>query len=178
MSKKIVAAYAHGSKLFHWLIAVIVIFMLSFSFFLSDLAEQYQPLAYTLHKSFGLTVLIIMLARFFWIHHRGKPILPLHLPRWERLLAKWVQFSLYFFLFAMPMSGWILSVAENRVPSFFGLFRMPLPLVANKELAEIMDQTHKAIAGILIALIVLHVLGALKHYFIDKDRILQRMWRG
>jgi cytochrome b561 len=152
--------------------------MLSGSFFLGNLPEQYQPSAYMMHKSFGLTLLFLVLARFFWIQYAGKPALPKTVPMWQKILSRTVHYSLYLLLICMPLCGWVMSVAGNRVPSYFGLFQMPLPIKANKALSEFMDQSHKTIAWILIALIVLHIAGAIKHHFIDKDNVLKRMLPG
>jgi cytochrome b561 len=176
--RKKVAYYSKGSKFFHWLIAIIVIAMLSGSFFLGSLPDQYQPSAYMIHKSFGLTVLFLVIARLFWIHHTGKPALPNTVPMWQRILSRTVQYSLYVLLICMPVCGWVMSVAGGRVPSYFGLFAMPLPIKANEALSEFMEESHKIIAWILIALIVLHIAGAIKHHFIDKDNVLKRMLPG
>lgn len=178
MLKQAVDTYSKSSKIIHWLSAVIVIAMLSLSFFLEDLPERYQPLGYLTHKSFGLVVLFLLFLRIIWIFYRGKPSLPPTVPGWQKILARSVQYGLYIFLFAMPMSGWIMSVAANRTPIFFGLFPVPLPITPNKELATFMNETHEVIAWILIVLIVLHVAGAMKHYFLDKDDVLQSMLPG
>ncbi len=169
--------YSLGSKLFHWLIAVIVIAMLSVSFFLDDLSGAIKPTAIMLHKSLGLTVFLLMILRAFWIVHTGKPALPTTVARWERCLSHLVQYSLYLFLLLMPLCGWIMSIAANKTPSFFGMFNAPLPwIVPNKALAQWMFSAHETIAWIIIALLCLHIAGALKHYFMDRDKVLQRMW--
>ena len=117
-----------------------------------------------------------MIVRFAWIKYYGKPALPATVPVWEKILARIVQYSFYLFLVAMPICGWIMSMAGNRIPSYFGLFKMPLPGIGpNKVLAELMFQSHKTIAFILIALIVFHVAGAIKHHYIDKDDVLRKM---
>ena len=175
---KRVHAYSGGSKVFHWLIAFIVISMLSGSFFLDDLPKQYQSNAFMIHKSLGLTVLFLMIARFLWIQLYGKPALPTTVPRWQKIVSRIVQYSLYLFLITMAMCGWIMSVAAERVPSYFGLFSLTLPIEPNKALAKLMDQSHKTIAWVLIILITLHVAGAIKHHFIDKDNVLKRMLPG
>lgn len=72
-----------------------------------------------------------------------------------------------------------MSVAADRIPNYFGLFKAPLPWIEpNKSLAKLMAESHEIIAWILIAFITLHVLGALKHHFIDKDNVLKRMLPG
>ena len=172
---KEITKYSTISKIFHWLIFIIVTLMLSGSFFLDDVPENYQGTAYMLHKSFGLIVLFLMLVRMFWIMYSGKPALPSTVSRWDKILSRIVQYSLYIFLIAQAMSGWVLSVAADKVPSIFGLYKVPLPIQPNKILASLMDNTHKVIPWILIGLIVLHTAGALKHHFIDKDNVLKSM---
>lgn len=167
--------YSKGAKVFHWLIAAIVIGMLAGSFFLGNVPERYQPSAYMIHKSLGLTVLFLIVAGFFWIKYTGKPVLPHNIPTWQKLLARTVQYSLYVLLVCMPLSGWIMSVAGGRIPTYFGLFSMPLPIKASKALSQLMNQSHKTIAWILITLVVLHISGALKHHFINKNNVLREM---
>ena len=172
-----IKTYAFGSKLFHWLVALIVLIMLSGSFFLGDLPETIKPTAIMIHKSLGLTVLCLMILRVCWIIHSGKPALPPTVPLWERYFSHIVQYSLYCFLFLMPLCGWVMSVAAAKPPSYFGLFKVPLPWITpNKPLAQWMFSAHQTIAWIIIALLCLHIAGALKHYFMDKDNVFQRMW--
>ncbi|WP_126337755.1 cytochrome b [Legionella spiritensis] len=174
--KKKVESYSAGSKFLHWIIALIVITMLSVSFFLDDLPDSLQGVAFTIHKSLGVTVLVLVLLRLVWLMAFGRPSLPLAMPGWQKKMAHGVQYSLYVFLLLMPICGWIMSTAANRAPMYFGMFSLPIPLVpVNKQLAGFMKECHETIAWILIALIVLHVAGALKHHFIDKDNVLRRM---
>ena len=176
MSHTEVREYSRGSKILHWVIGIIVLMMLSMSFFLDDVPDQYQSSAYMIHKSIGLTILMLMVIRLFWIVHFGKPALPRTVSLWERVLSRVVQYSLYVLLFAMPLCGWIMSVAGNRVPVFFGLFQVPLyGIPVNKALSKLMSQSHETIAWMLIGLITLHVTGALKHYLINKDNVMSRM---
>lgn len=177
MKSQDVKPFSLLSKIMHWLIACIVIPMLALSFFLEDLPNTMQGTAFLIHKSLGLTVLLIMLFRLFWIHYRGRPALPPEMPGWERVFSRTVQYAFYFFLILMPMAGWILSTVSNHIPSYFGLFPLPFPgITANEHLANIMDDAHKIMAWILIGLLFLHVSGALKHHFWNKDQVLKRMW--
>lgn len=176
---KVVTGYSSGSKFFHWIIALIVILMLAGSFFLDDLADAMKPFAYMMHKSFGLTVLVLMLLRLFWILYTGRPSLPDTVPLWQKIMARTVQYSLYVFVILMPIVGWMMSVAADRTPVYFGLFPVPLPWIEpNKELASFLAECHTTIAWIIIGLLVLHVAGAFKHYFINKDGVVQRMLPG
>ncbi len=177
MRSRALKQYSTVSKILHWLIAFAVLGMLCVGFFLDDIPEQYQATAYMLHKSTGLTILMLMIIRFIWIHASGKPPLPATTKLWERVLTRIVQYSFYVLLIMMPLSGWIMSVAAGRIPVYFGLFKVPFPgIEENKSLAEFMVSSHVTIAWIIIAFIVLHVAGALKHHFINRDDVLRSMW--
>lgn len=179
MSNKLVSSYSPGSKILHWVIALIVITMLTGSFFIESLPKEYIGSAFMWHKSFGITVLFLMLLRLVWIVIKGKPALPVTVPAWERIFSHIVHYALYFFVILMPICGWIMSMAGDRIPNFFGLIKLPLPWISpNKELAELMAQAHNTIAWIIIALLILHIAGALKHHFINKDKVLRRMLPG
>lgn len=173
---KIVKSYSGVSKFFHWIIALIVILMLSGSFFLGSLPAPLKSQAFMFHKSFGITVLILMVLRLLWLAYAGKPPLPVTVPLWQKFFAHLVQYSLYFFLLLMPICGWLMSVAANKPPVFFGMFSLSLPWITpSKALAEFFELCHNTIAWILIALIILHICGAIKEHFIDKDGVLLRM---
>ena len=176
MNKNLVFRYSPLSKLIHWLTAFLVISMLSVGFFLNDIPEQFKGIAYMLHKSTGITILFIMIVRLTWIILHGKPKLPPFIKPWEQNVSRIVYFSLYLFLFVMPLSGWIMSVAANKIPEYFGMFKAPLPWVgSNKPLAGLMSNAHEIIAWILIVLITVHVLVILKHPIKGNNSILKRM---
>lgn len=169
--------YSNISKILHWMIAVMVLLMLSGSFFLSSLPENFQPVAYMYHKSSGLTVLFLMIMRLFCIYLFGRPPLPESVPLWDRCLSRLVQYTLYVVLLVMPLSGWIMSMAGGRIPVYFGLFPVAFPgIPISDSLHEWMDLGHKTIAWVLIALISTHILGALRQYFIKKNQVLQQMF--
>ncbi len=171
--------YSPVAKLLHWFVAVVVIIMLSVTFFFDELSNHNRSTAFMLHKSFGLTVLVLMIVRFIWIHITGKPKLPDSIPGWQKFMSRFVQYSLYLLLIAMPITGWVLSVAANKAPVYFGMFQVPLPgIEPNKALAGLMSETHQILAWVIIAFVSLHVAAALKHHFIDKDNVLERMLPG
>jgi cytochrome b561 len=176
-TNKDVIRYSSVSKCFHWAIALIVVVLLIVGFLMGELKESIQPTVYTIHKSFGLTVLALMILRLLWITHAGRPPLPVSVPRWEVILSRVVQYSLYFVLIIMPLSGWIMSTAAKHIPVYFGLIEIPFPgIQPNKPLAEFFNQIHITLAWVIIGLVLLHIAGALKHHFIDKDDVLKSMW--
>ncbi|WP_298622770.1 cytochrome b [uncultured Legionella sp.] len=176
MNKNVDARYTSSTKWLHWIIALAVILMLFMGFFLDDIPERFQGMAYMLHKSIGITILFLMILRFIIVHVHTRPPLPESIKLWEKVLSRFVQYGFYILLLLMPLSGWIMSVASEYVPSYFGLFNMPLPWISpNKPLAKFMNESHGIIAWILVVFICLHILGALKHHFIDKDNVLKSM---
>jgi cytochrome b561 len=173
---KDVVTYSGGFKCLHWLVAMLVLAMLGLGFFLGDMPSVLKATAYMLHKSTGLTILGLMLIRVVWIWGAGKPRLPETVPFWERVLASIIQYALYVFLIAMALSGWLMATASNKIPVYFGWFPVPFPgLSPNEILADWMYSAHGVIAWILVCLVGLHMAGALKHWLIQKDDVLQRM---
>lgn len=171
--------FSPTSKVLHWFIALLVIIMLCGGFFLDGLPESIKGMAISYHKSTGLTILFLMILRIIWIHAAGRPPLPESMKMWEKMTARIVQYGFYILLILMPLSGWIMSVSDNRIPTYFGLFQLPLPWIhPDKSLADLMFESHRTIAWVLIVFIGLHIAGALKHHFIDKDNVLKRMLPG
>jgi cytochrome b561 len=84
----------------------------------------------------------------------------------------------YILMIVMPLTGWLMIGANGKAApvDFFGLFTVDTAVGKNAGLAEVAHEGHEFLATPLIILIVLHVLGALKHQFIDHMPFLQRMW--
>lgn len=167
----------HGvTKFLHWFIAFFIIAMLVVGFFLEDIPSDWQGLAYTGHKSIGISLLFLMIFRFFWVLRTGKPALPKATPVWERVLARSVQYALYLDVVAMVLIGWIMSTAAGYIPDYFGLYPWAFPgIEPDKALAEKLVVAHEYGAWVLIGLLVAHTAGALKHHLIDKDNVLKSM---
>jgi cytochrome b561 len=129
-----------------------------------------------LHKSIGLTILVLTLIRLgVRVRHRA-PALPFGTPVWQRILARGTHVGFYLLLIGMPLGGWAASSAAGRDISFFGLFNWPLlPIGGGREVAGQFMDMHELGAKALYVLLALHVIGALKHHFVDRDDVLQRM---
>lgn len=179
MDKKIIRSYSPLMKTLHWLIAIAVIAMLCFGLFMDDIPQDYKVQAFSVHKSVGLTILLLMVIRIVVAHYSKKPALPESMKVWEKVLARFVQYGFYILLILMPLSGWLMSTAANKIPVYLGLFSLPFPGVSpDKSLAHFMQGSHELLADIIFVFILLHVCGALKHYFIDKNDVLQTMLRN
>lgn len=158
----------------HWLMAILIISLLSVGLYMVTLPIGLQKLKlYGMHKEFGLLVLGLVVIRLAWRLINVTP--ELSLPWYERIAARLMHWALYVLMVAMPISGWLMTSAAGLPPSFFGLFTLPGLIAANQPLLPVLETTHQWIGYTLIAAIVLHTLAALKHHFIDKDDILRRM---
>ena len=94
---------------------------------------------------------------------------------YERFLARFTHAALYVLLFAMPLSGWMMSSARGFPVSWFGFFTLPDLVAKNKSLYEALLTTHETLAWVLGAVVTLHVAAALKHHFMHRDDVLRRM---
>lgn len=175
--KNTLERYGVVAKTFHWTVAVLVLGMLALGLYMAGLdLSPFKFKLYFWHKSVGATILILMTLRLFWKLLNVKPAaLPTH-ETWERALAKLIHILLYVCLFAMPLSGWVMSSAKGIAISVYGWFTLPAIVAENKELARLAVDVHEITAWVLIGCIVLHLSGALKHHFIDKDSTLRRMF--
>lgn len=168
--------YSTVSLILHWLIAALIVVQV----LLIQAHEATDgPISrefVQIHKSVGLTILVLTLGRIGWRIANPAIALPDAMRRWEKLLARATHVLFYVFLIAMPLVGWAASSAAGREILWFGLFEWPaLPIDGGRETARDLMDLHELAAKGLYVLIALHLAGALKHQFIDRDNVLHRM---
>ena len=164
------------SQLLHWLIVGLLIVQVTLAEMADELPVGVKKLTILArHKSFGITILALALLRLAWRLRNPTPLLPGTLKPYERALARITHVMLYVLLFAMPLSGWMMSSARGFPVSWFHLFQLPDLVPKNKALYEALLTTHGTLAAVLAVVVALHVAGALKHHFIHKDDVLRRM---
>jgi cytochrome b561 len=169
------ARWGSVAQTLHWLIVALIITQVGLALAASQLHGMPKLAMLARHKSVGITILMLAVVRLLWRLVNPKPPLPLTLKPYERFLANFTHAALYVIIFAMPLSGWIMSSARGFPVSWFGLFQLPDLVAKNRPLYEAMLNTHGALALALAVLATLHVLGALKHHFVLKDTVLRRM---
>ncbi|WP_158808264.1 cytochrome b [Beijerinckia sp. L45] len=169
---------------FHWLIALGVLLLICIGLAMTNLglAPMRQFQLYQLHKSIGITVLILSLLRLIWRFGHRPPPLPAAMPRLEQRAASATHGVLYGLIIGMPLTGWaMVSASKYNIPTvLYGLVPWPhLPVFAtlpNKAAVEaVLKQVHEYGAWVLIALLVLHVGAALRHHFALRDDTLWQM---
>ena len=130
------------------------------------------------HRTIGLSILGLTGARIVWRMVRPLPPLPSHTPFWEALLARGVQVLLYAALIAMPIIGWLGSSANGDDVAFLGLVPLPPLTEPDQDFGDRVFQVHAAVGYAILALLVLHISGALRHHLLKRDGVLTRMVSG
>ena len=176
------ASYNRYSRWLHWLTAGLIVFTIILGW-RNETHDAFRLTRITLHKSIGITILLLTFLRVgLRLAYKAPPEPPM--PRWQALAAKGLHFGFYIVMVAMPLTGWLMVSTSVRPIPFFGLFEVPhLPFVpieaGHGPVHELFETIHKLIAKVLIyGMIPLHVLAALKHQFVDKDEVIQHMVPG
>lgn len=160
----------------HWIIALLIFTAIPLGIYMHDLPLSPEKLKlYSWHKWIGVTIFLLALLRLFWRSTHRPPALPQTMPAWERFAAHTVHFLLYLLIFAIPISGWLMSSAKGIQTVWFGVLPLPDLVDKDKGLADIFKTMHVSLNLMLIGLLLAHVGGALKHHFIERDEILERM---
>lgn len=160
----------------HWLIAFALLATFSLGLYMHDLPLSPEKLKlYSWHKWAGVTIFLLVLFRLIWRWTHQPPELPETMAPLARTAAKLMHWLLYFLMIAIPISGWLMSSADGYQVVYFGVLPLPDLLSKNKELGAALTVVHQVLNFTLAALVVGHVLAALKHYFVDRDDILSRM---
>ena len=189
--------YTKTAKVLHWLIAIAIFGMFALGWYMSDLpkegpkqmaydlfdwgvytwnlSEEASPRTFyfNLHKSIGVTILALIVIRIFWRLSHKAPAMLASYKAWETKLASGVHRLLYVLMVALPLSGLVMAVASKYGVKWFGLEF--IGGLDNTPLREAFKEAHEIIGVVILLIIIVHILGALKHKFIDKDETLNRM---
>jgi cytochrome b561 len=168
--------YSVVAQGFHWVIAGLIVTQFTLAWMADDLPLGMHKLALLArHKSFGMTVLMLAVLRLLWRLFNRPPELPSGMSKLERILAKGTHALFYILLFAMPLSGWLMSSAKNYSVSWFGRFTWPNLIGPDERAFDLLKTIHESLSWLLFAVAILHILAALKHHFWNKDDVLTRM---
>jgi cytochrome b561 len=189
--------YTKTAKVLHWLIAIGIFGMFALGWFMQALpkeapkamafdlfnlgiytwqmAEEISPRSFyfNLHKSIGVTLLTLIFIRILWRFTHKPPAILSSYQTWERKLANGAHHLLYLLMVALPLSGLLMAINSKYGVKWFGI--MLIEGLDNKPIREIFKATHINIGLIILVVIIVHILGALKHKFIDKDETMSRM---
>ncbi|MFZ3154899.1 cytochrome b [Pseudomonas sp.] len=170
--------YGLVSIVMHWLVAVVIFALFGLGYWMVglDYYSGWYKSAPDLHKSIGLLLFVVMLARLSWRWFSPPPAsLPNH-GRMTRLASMLGHGLLYLGLFVLMISGYLISTADGRGIPVFGLFEVPASLTSIPDQEDVAGLVHEYLAWALVIFAGVHALAALKHHFIDRDRTLTRMF--
>ncbi|MEZ5887235.1 MAG: cytochrome b/b6 domain-containing protein [Paracoccaceae bacterium] len=178
-------SYGSAARLLHWAVALLILANIPLAWWAeglprgSDADAALLARVYSAHKTIGVAVFALALARILWAMTQPKPA-PIHPERrLETFLAEAVHWSLYAAILVLPLSGWIGHAASTGFAPILWPIGQSLPFVPKSEsLAHVASAVHGAASKLLILSIVLHVAGALKHALLDRDGTLARMITG
>jgi cytochrome b561 len=163
----------------HWLMALVIAGLFALGIYMHDLPFSPTKLQlYSWHKWGGVCVFLLVLIRLVWRLIHRPPALPAHMQGLVRAAAHAGHHVLYLLMFAVPLSGWLMSSAKGFQTVLFGVWPIPDLLTKDPALAGILQPLHFALNMLLLIVVIGHVAAALKHHWIDKDDVLTRMLPG
>lgn len=189
--------YTKIAVILHWLIALGIFVMFAIGWYMSEipkdaakqisydmfdlgvytwqLAAEESPRTFyfNLHKSIGITLLAFIAIRVLWRFTHRPPAMLASYSAWEKKLATGTHHMLYLLMVALPASGLIMATYSKYGVKWFGLAF--ISGLDNKNMRELFKEAHEIIGVVLLVIIVLHIVGALKHKFIDKDDTMKRI---
>jgi cytochrome b561 len=169
--------YGTPAIVLHWTIAALIVFLVTLGWWMMTIERTPQgPWYFDLHRSFGIVLAVLVVLRIAWrASHRPDP-LPPDVPRWQVKLSALTQWLLYACMVVMPLTG-LIGTMYGRDPGHF--FGIALPQIAvSRPAHRLLFQIHSTTVWVLVALVALHVAGAIKHLLVDRDTVFQRMWLG
>jgi cytochrome b561 len=175
--------YSLVAIVLHWVLGVALVGLFGMGLYMADLPfSPWRLKLYNWHKWAGVTILMLSALRLLWRMTHRPPELPVQIahsmPRWQHWAHHGTHYALYALFFAVPLIGWAYSSAAGFPVVLFGVLPLPDFVSADKALAALIKPFHELSAFAMAALVVLHVAAALKHQFVDRDGLLDRMRPG
>lgn len=171
------ARYSDTAIALHWIVALAVAGQIAFGWWMQEIPKL--PVgprvnAYNLHKSIGMSILLLMVIRLAWRATHAPPALP-QMPAWQVHAARIHHWLLYTCLFVQPVSGYLGSAFSGYPVRYFGVL-LPTWVAKNEAIKDLLSTVHLVNSCLLVAAISIHVLAALKHHIVDGNGLLRRMW--
>ncbi|MEY4761541.1 MAG: hypothetical protein RLZZ200_1397 [Pseudomonadota bacterium] len=168
--------YTSVARSLHWLMALAILGLLALGFTMHDLPFSPRKLQlYAWHKWAGVSIFVLAWIRLAWrVTHRPPPF-PATMPKPIQWLAHAGHAALYLLMFAIPLSGWLMSSAKGFQTVWFGLLPLPDLVQRDRELGDVLQSLHAALNFALLATLAGHVAAALWHQYVARDGSLDRM---
>lgn len=174
--------YGVMAILLHWLMALVLVALVAMGLYMVSLPDAgFDKKKITLilyHKQLGMTAFLIAALRLAWRVGNVLPRLVESLPDWQKVAARLVHLCFYAVMFALPVTGWLMSSAAGIPVSFFGWFELPDVIPYSESLFRTFIVIHKWLGYALVGLLLLHAGAALRHHFVLRDETLRKMLPG
>jgi len=170
-------AYGKPAIALHWIIALLIFAAFGLGLYMTDI-PGFTPTKlklYSYHKWIGITVLIFAVLRVLWRLTHPAPSPVAGMPKWQHKAAEGAHLVLYLLILAVPLTGYLLSVAAGIKVVYLGVWELPMPFDKSDALKDLFSMAHEWLNWTMATIVVLHILAALKHHIIDRDGTLRRM---
>jgi len=172
-----VERYTRTAMVLHWLLAAAILGQIAFGWYLQSVPRKTPDLTIYVnyHKSTGIVIGLLILARLAWRLTHKPPPLPASMPTWERRTARANHLLLYGCMIVMPLAGYIASNYSKFGVKFFNRFTLPPWGVDDRAVYAFFNGLHVATSYLFVALIALHIAAAIKHAAAPRHGVLRRM---
>lgn len=171
--------YGLAAQLLHWSVVVLILVQYGLVLIFHDMPLGLEKIAWIVrHKAVGMTILALACIRLLWRLFNPAPPLPAHMKQYQRALAHGSHALLYILIFAIPLSGWVMSSLAGIPVSYFGLFDIPVLMAPDKTLVEASKEVHEILNLVLVVTASLHIGAAFYHHGFKQDDVLVRMLPG
>jgi cytochrome b561 len=176
-----VTAWGWAAKGLHWMGAVIILVLLVHGWWMTHMTPRPDRLAnYAWHSALGYDLLALLILRLLWRSLNPVPELPPNLKPWERVAARVGHISLYTLMFLVSLTGWMVATTF-RAPmtkDLFGIDVPPIITTVDRSVRQWIEESHMMLAYLLAAVILIHIIGAIRHHAFKGNDVLRRMTWG
>lgn len=164
------------SILVHWFSAIAIIFLFALGLYMTSLSyyDEWYHKGPSLHVSIGLLLFFATLLRILWRLFNTTPV-ALYNKRTANLAAKFIKLTLYFLIFMVAITGYLITTAEGQAARIFDWFGIPVTVELTASQVDLAGEIHEYGAWLIILIATLHAAAALMHHFVFKDKTLKRI---
>ena len=170
----------HGAVavLLHWVMALLLVGLSLLGLYMTTLPDagfdKRKVFLVIYHKEFGMAALALVVVRLAWSATGVQPALATNVPEWQNVAARFVHLCFYAFMFALPITGWMMSSAAGIPVEVLGIY-LPDIIPYNDTHFQQLIVIHRWLGYALIPFIVVHAGAALHHHFVKRDDTLRKM---
>ncbi len=176
MLRNTTASWGRVSRYLHWIMAALLIGQVLLGRYANALERSPEKLNLMMwHKSIGISLLLLMLARLVWAWINPAPSPMPGTAAWVRSASRLSHAALYVLVITIPMSGWLMNSAKNIPFRLFRLVPWPNLLKPDANLGRVFEFWHNQLVALLLVILCIHVAAALWHHFYRRDATLKRM---